>query len=191
MALLARYRDGDDDAATEIFERYLERLTALAHARLSKALRRKVDAEDVVQSAYRSFFRGAAAGKFDSQGDGKLWSLLAKITLRKVYRQAERHGTAKADMRREQSDRTLDGIPIDRVGKTPSPAEVTGIADEVQSVLAELSDRQRQMLELHLQGQPIQDVARTTQRSTKTVQRLLSTVEHDLEKRLMCVANDQ
>ena len=46
-----------------LFNRYAGRLTALARLRLSHAVAARVDAEDVVQSAYRSFFVLARNGK--------------------------------------------------------------------------------------------------------------------------------
>ena len=47
--LMARLRAGDADAARSVFERYTERLIALARSRLGKRLRQKVDPEDVLQ----------------------------------------------------------------------------------------------------------------------------------------------
>ncbi len=54
--LLVRYQRGDPTAAEAIFARYANRLLALARSRLSPKLARRVDADDVVQSTYRSFF---------------------------------------------------------------------------------------------------------------------------------------
>jgi RNA polymerase sigma-70 factor (ECF subfamily) len=182
--LLARYREGDEQAAVEIFERYLVRLTTLARARLSSKLARKVDPEDVVQSAYRSFFRSASEGKFVLQASGHLWSLLAKITLRKVYRQVERHSAAKMNVNQEQSHVHWDGIPLEQVADEPSPYEVAAIAEMLRDVMTQLTVLQRQMLELHLQGHCVPDIAVATNRSTKTVRRLLDKVQQILEARL-------
>jgi hypothetical protein len=52
-----------------------------------------MDAEDVLQSAFRSFFGGLENGKFAVEGEGDLWGLLAAITLHKLYRQV-RSGNA-------------------------------------------------------------------------------------------------
>jgi RNA polymerase sigma-70 factor (ECF subfamily) len=49
--LLARWQEGDSAAAELIFERYVRRLVGLAKTRLSSKMQRRVDAEDVVQSA--------------------------------------------------------------------------------------------------------------------------------------------
>jgi hypothetical protein len=53
--LLEKYRQGDDQAATELFRRYVSRLTVLARARMAPKIARRFDPEDVVLSAYRTF----------------------------------------------------------------------------------------------------------------------------------------
>src|SRR5262249_18694472 len=88
--LLERYRRHDAAAAEELFRRYAERLVRLARSRLSRKLATRVDAEDVVLSAYRSFFL-LALEEVPLQQSGDLWRLLVRITLRKVYRNARRH----------------------------------------------------------------------------------------------------
>src|SRR5262252_1081762 len=56
--LLDGCRRGDEAASRELFDRYLARLTALARTRISPKLDTRFDADDVVMSAYRSFFVG-------------------------------------------------------------------------------------------------------------------------------------
>ncbi len=73
--LMARWRGGDQEAAEILFRRYVERLLALARRRMTSELSRRVDAEDVVQSAYRTFFLGVLAGRFIRCGrNGDLWA---------------------------------------------------------------------------------------------------------------------
>src|SRR4051794_21953217 len=81
--VMARLRAGDEVAAQEVFGRYAHRLIALARSRLGERLRPKVDAEDVVQSVFKSFFVRYAEDRFDLGGWDGLWSLLTVITLRK------------------------------------------------------------------------------------------------------------
>src|SRR5208283_1398140 len=61
--LMAGLRAGDEAAAREIFDRFVRKLVKLAGAQFDAVLRRKVDPEDVVQSAYKSFFLRYGAGK--------------------------------------------------------------------------------------------------------------------------------
>ncbi|MBI3468610.1 MAG: hypothetical protein HY000_36880, partial [Planctomycetes bacterium] len=93
--LLRRYAHGDERAAEEIFQRYVSRLVRLARSRLSTKLAARLDAEDVVMSAYRSFFVRARRGQFTWERSGDLWRLLVEITLHKLYRQVDRHRAAR------------------------------------------------------------------------------------------------
>src|SRR6185295_15765908 len=61
--LMARLRTGDEAAAAEVFHRFTGRLIGLARRRLDHLVRPKVDAEDILQSVYRSFFRRSAGGR--------------------------------------------------------------------------------------------------------------------------------
>src|SRR5262245_52754646 len=90
-----RLRARDDDAARELFRRFTQQLIALARRQFHPALRHKVDPEDVVQSAYKSFFFRYGEGNLDVGNWDSLWGLLTLITLRKcadrvAYHRAER-----------------------------------------------------------------------------------------------------
>src|SRR5580704_11041024 len=89
--LVAKYCEGDELAAAALFDRYVGRLTRLAASRLSVKLARRTDADDVVQSAFRSFFVRVRDGRLAVSEEDKLWKLLAPIALHKLYRQARRH----------------------------------------------------------------------------------------------------
>src|SRR5262249_27654834 len=102
VKLVARWQAGDQQAAAELFHRYAVRLIALASSRLSSRLATRVDPEDLVQSAYRSFFSGAREGQYELQQSGDLWRLLLVITLRKLHDQVRRHTRAKRDVDAQQ-----------------------------------------------------------------------------------------
>src|SRR4051794_41872995 len=83
LLLMDRLRSGEDAAAREVFERFVGRLVALARSRFNRLLARKVDPEDVVQSAFKSFFVRHREGKLDVGDNGGLWEPVAPITLGK------------------------------------------------------------------------------------------------------------
>ena len=133
--LLAGYQAGDQQAADAIFNRYLERLTRLRGTRLSPRLASRTDADDVVMSAWRSFFLGARAGNFSLLRSGDLWRLLVSITLHKLYRQVRHHS---AEMRAVQSERPLN--PVDDElhlldHREPTPEECFALSDELEFAL--------------------------------------------------------
>src|SRR3954449_2882611 len=101
--LMARLRSGEDAAAREVFERFATRLVSLARSRFNRLLSRKVDPEDVVQSAFKSFFLRHRAGKLDVGGWDGMWNLLTLITLRKCADRAEYYLADRRDAAREAS----------------------------------------------------------------------------------------
>src|SRR5690349_3686416 len=103
VELLEKYRLGDEQAATELFRRYVGRLTVLASARMAPRIARRFDPEDVVLSAYRSFFARARNGNFSLEHSGDLWRLLVGIVLKKLYHQVARHTADKRSIDRERS----------------------------------------------------------------------------------------
>jgi eukaryotic-like serine/threonine-protein kinase len=181
--LLERYHHCHDEiAAEELFRRYSGRLTALARSRLSHAMAARVDAEDLVQSAYRSFFLLARDGEVLLRESGDLWRLLVRITLRKVYRSARRH---RADCRSvEREHPRPDEMEAVALSREPTPAEAAALIDELRGVLAPLGAVQRRIVEMRLQGQEAEVIAAEVCRSTRTVRRILAAFGEELERRL-------
>src|SRR5262245_65777705 len=88
---LTALRGGDTAAAQPLWERYHRELVNLARQKLRSARRREADEEDVVQSAFHSFFQGVARGRFPQLRDrDNLWRLLVVITARKALDQLAR-----------------------------------------------------------------------------------------------------
>jgi RNA polymerase sigma factor (sigma-70 family) len=177
--ILDRYRRGDSTAADELFARYVERLTRLARARLSPMLAARTDPEDIVMSAYRSFFVGARAGRFTLSRSGDLWRLLATITLRKLYRQARRQRTVGRSSVRETPLEEKDVF-----GRETSPEEVVGLSDELEALLSRLDPLARRVVELRLQEESLATIAELTGRSERTIRRTLAEIRGSLAKRM-------
>ncbi len=181
-----RFRAGDSQAAGEIYERYVHRLVALARTRISQRLARRVDPEDVVQSAYRSFFAHAENGRFVFERSGDLWRLLSSITINKVLKQVQLHRRKKRDIEREAPVVDSSGFPqADVISGEPSPAEALIIVEELESVMSDLSKRHRLVLEQRLQGAGVGEIATAAGCSERTVRRVLERVRDTLEFRLL------
>jgi tRNA A-37 threonylcarbamoyl transferase component Bud32/DNA-directed RNA polymerase specialized sigma24 family protein len=184
VELLARYRQGDESAATELFRRYVSRLTVLARAKMAPKILRRFDAEDVVLSAYRSFFVRARDGQFSLTSSGELWRLLVTIVLRKLYRQAAHHTADKRSVEREVAlpDGGDSAWEVLRpMSGAPAVEEAVAVADLVEGFMAELEPVPRQIVEMRLQGFEIAEIAAATARSERTVGRTLEDVKHRLE----------
>jgi RNA polymerase sigma-70 factor (ECF subfamily) len=179
IRLVARWQGGDQQAAAALFQRYAQRLLALAHSRLSTKLAARVDPEDVVQSVCRSFFVAARAGRVVIERSGDLWPLLVAITLHKLRRQLEYHTADKRSVAAEHraGDDCLYGIPAGLLAREPSPVEAVTLAEILESVLRGLDPVQRRIVELRLQGCSHAEIVAETHRSRATVQRVLDQVK--------------
>ncbi len=80
-SLLNRFRTGEQDAATEIYQRYANRLEALVSSQTGADLKTRFDAEDVVQSVFRTLFRRVSNGLYDVPAGEELWQLLLVLRL--------------------------------------------------------------------------------------------------------------
>ncbi len=185
IELLARWRAGDSLAEDELFSRYTTRLIALARRRLSAQLARRVDAEDIVQSAYRCFHAAASDDRVVLHRSGDLWRLLAKITLHKLYKQVERHTAARRAVDRERAFGGESSLVVlgDAVDRAPGPLEAIAAIEELELVLERLSPSHRRMAELRLQGYRIEEIAQATDRSERLVRRVLDQVKDRLNRR--------
>jgi RNA polymerase sigma factor (sigma-70 family) len=181
--LLARWRQGDQEAAAELFRRYAGRLVALARSRLPRNLAHRVEPEDVVQSVYRSFFEGARKGRYDPQRGGDLWRLLMTITLHKLYHQVKRHNTSKRAVGQERGFGTEDSLVVlqaHMLTHEPTPAEAAALADELEQIMRALDPMQRRILELRLQGHNLDEIAVQVNCSERTVIRVLQRIKEQL-----------
>lgn len=183
--LLDRWRDGDQDAAAELFQRYAERLIGLAHKHLSATMSQRVDAEDIVQSVCQSFFTGARDGKFVLEQTGDLWRLLVGITLHKIQDKHRRNTADKRSVSREQSLGDAGGAPglqAHVASREPSPEEAVALADLLEHVMRELDGEERHILELRLQGHSMEEIVALVGRCRHTVRRVLNEVRSHLEQ---------
>src|SRR5262249_10784034 len=158
--LLARWRSGDQQAADALFQRYAERLLAVVRTRLSAQLARRFDPEDVIQSAYRSFFAGARDGRYVLAHSGDLWRLLVAITLNKWHRQVQHHQARKRNPAREDTPPLSGGslaFKAETLAREPSPVEAAALADELELLMRGLDLPRRRMLELRLQGYTLEE----------------------------------
>ncbi len=170
-SLLRRFQGGDDDAATALYRRYARRLEALARRQTGAELASRFDADDVVQSVFRTFFRRAAAGLYEVPPGDELWRLLLVLALHKVRDFAVHHRAQKRDVTKTW-------------GVTPQQADQAGLAasdqvgyDALRMVIDELivtlPEANRQIIELRIEGHEVKEIAERTGRSNRTVERTL------------------
>ena len=179
--LMDRLRAGEDDAARAVFVRFARRLVGLARKHLDGRLAVKVDPEDVVQSAYKSFFVRQRDGDLEVGTWDGLWGVLTLITLRKCADRAEHYRAAKRDVAREvDAAAAADAFALDR---EPQPHEAALLAETVEVLFRGADDPdERAVLELSLQGHSTEEISGKLGRAERSVRRLRERVRKRLER---------
>jgi len=161
QALINLWRQGDEDAARQIVERYIDRLLLLARRRISQRLASRVDAEDIVQSVFRTFFHRVKDGQFTFAEQDDLCKLLVRITLHKTLRQVAFHKAAKRDpgQETEQGEHHRERL-LSLLDREPTPEAQSAFLDQLEHFLGQLPPEHRKILELRLQGHGTEEIAR-------------------------------
>jgi RNA polymerase sigma-70 factor (ECF subfamily) len=185
--LMTRLQSGEDAAAREVFVRFAARLAGLARRHLDARMTAKVDPEDVVQSAYKSFFLRHREGTLDVGTWDGLWGLLTMITLRKCADRAAYYRAGKRDVSRE----TVSGHAHDSgpqaadvlLDREPQPDEAAALAEVVEALFRTIDDAdERAILELSLQGYTATEISEKLGRAERSVRRLRERVRKRLER---------
>ena len=180
---LGRLRAGEQAAAQPLWERYFRRLVALARLKLKDGPRRAADEEDVALSAFDSFCRAAAQGRFPQLQDrDDLWQLLIVITDRKAvrmvhYERRQKRGGGEvldeAALRHGQS--AAEASPLAQiVGLEPSPDFAAQVGEECRRLLRALDDPELQRVAvLKMEGYTVAEIAAQLTCVPRTVKRWL------------------
>jgi RNA polymerase sigma factor (sigma-70 family) len=172
--LMQRVRDGSEDAARELLDRYGDHILRVVRRKLHRELRSKFDSVDFVQAVWASFFADVPQrGNFDQPQ--ALIAFLVTLAQNKVIEVVrQRMKTQKYNINREKP---LEAASPDAAGavasRDPTPSQVAIANDEWRRLLAELPDRYQRMLVLLREGHTQKDIARELGVNEKTVRRVL------------------
>lgn len=179
-------KSGDHDAAAPIWDKYFSRLLGLARRKLASGANRVADEEDVALSAFNSFCKGAAAGRFAQLDDrDDLWQVLAMIISRKAGRQLERERALKrggGKIRGESvffvsgEERESAGLQ-QRPGTGPAPDVAVMLEESLGHLLDELGDESlREVAVMKLEGYANTEIAERVGRNVRSVERKLQLI---------------
>ena len=146
---------------------------------MSSALSQRMDAEDVVQSVFRTFFRRASGGQYQVPTGDELWKLLLVISLNKVRAAGQHHHAAKRDAAISVSLSDQDSLsPQAQDDFARSLLELS-----ISEVISELPDSAQRVVELRIQGHEVGQISEITKRSKRTVERILQHFRSEMQRR--------
>lgn len=148
-----RWKAGEPAALDRLFERHRGYLEHFISGGMGQPLRARIDPSDVLQETLIEAVRQAANGEPPPEIPVRLWlrqiAQLQLIAARRKHIQAERR-----TVRREVSlPEHPSAVATERLlSGNPSPSEQAGrreVAQRVQQALAQLSERDREIILLH------------------------------------------
>jgi DNA-directed RNA polymerase specialized sigma24 family protein len=176
---ISAIKQGDQAAASGLWDSYFRRLVGLARARLRDVPRAIADEEDVALSAFDSFCRRAQAGDFRSLHDrGDLWQILALITVRKAIDLRNYEGRASRGAGRVRSLTELSREGLETIGgDEPTPELAAQFTEEFQRLMGRLGDPSlRSVAIFKLEGYTNDEIAARLGCVTRTVERKLARI---------------
>jgi RNA polymerase sigma-70 factor, ECF subfamily len=168
-SLVRRVRAGEEDAATCLYLRYAHRLRALARKRCTGAFAGRFDADDIVQSVFRTFFQGVRKQAYDVPPGGELWGLLMVLALNKIRNQVGHHTATKRAVHRTTAVRDFDRDAV--LSRDETAAVFLRLVLDEQ--MADLPEANREVIRLRIEGHEVGEIAEKTGRSRRTVERVL------------------
>ena len=176
-SVVRRLNAGSSSAANELDEQYRSRLCRLVEREMDRRFRRREDPEDVVQSAFRTFYRRNAKGEFRIDSSVDLWRLLETITRYKILKHVEKLGAGKRNPRREEYP---DGDGLH--GKAPTPEEAAVAADLMEKALTGLDETYVKVFHLRLANCTEEEIAAKLDCTRAFVRTKLSRIRDRLER---------
>src|SRR5436190_4334802 len=156
----------ESDAASEHnaaarFAAYTARLAALVQSRLAPRYRSRLDADDVVASAWRSFLVGVREARWDLETPD-LWPLLAMLVTRKLDKQIRRNRDADRAIPLDPPNVSLDAPTVD---------EAAAATEALERALDALDPLDREVVLLRLRGDSTAEIVAVTGASERSISR--------------------
>ena len=162
---------GDQTAATKLYERYAKRVTSLVRRRCPAPLARTAGVEDIVQSVFGTLFQRIGKGYYDVPDGEELWKLILVMALNKIRAKASYYQALKRDGNRAAAEAApRQRIPLQEIAHGPASEDLELVFEEI---LERLPPENRLMARLRVDGYKVSEVAQTTGRSRRSVERIL------------------
>jgi DNA-directed RNA polymerase specialized sigma24 family protein len=180
-------KQGDAQAAAQLFDRFFRRLAGLARARLLPLRRQAAaDQDDVALSAFHDFCQAVRTERYaDLHGRDDLWSVLASFVANKAKTLIDRETAEKrgrGTVRGESVFEATSGASAERPGfdrfasRDDDPALLAEFEELLDLFKGRLDEKQREIAALALDGCTSEEIGGVIDMPPTTVRRKLKVI---------------
>jgi RNA polymerase sigma factor (sigma-70 family) len=167
-----------------VFRRFVHGLIVLAARQFDGWIREQADVENVVLSAYKSFFWRNQRGEYELSGWDDLWALLVVITLHKCTKRRRHLRAARRDAGREVSLSEEGASVAWLADRSPTAEEAAILTETLEQLFQAMALDDRPLIEHILMGYTAIEVAQRLDCSERTVRRVRQRAKFQLERLL-------
>jgi RNA polymerase sigma factor (sigma-70 family) len=171
--LLEGLRDKNPASTDEMYRLYGPFIRAAVRRQLHPRLRTRFDSLDFVQDVWASFF-ALPTERYHFDTPQALQAFLVRMAYNRVievFRQ--RFGTQKDDITRETSSDEEDDMRVQIPSNSPTPSQWVIAGETWEQLLSRLPSAHRKILERLREGYTYEDIARLSNVSVSTVDRVV------------------
>ena len=140
-------------------------------------MRTRVDAEDIVQSVFRTVWRRQQNGQMELVDEPNAWRLMVRIAINKTCRSVRFN---KAGVRNVEKELSV-GLSTIAPQARPTVDRTLLITEKLQEIAKGLTPTHRRIVELRFDGLTVSQVAEELEITRQTVYRCLQMVRSRLD----------
>ncbi len=173
--LMKRLLAGDEDAPQELVDRYGPHIIRSIRRRFrTQRMRTLYATEDCMQSVWASIFSDLVRLK-KLESPQQLVNYLATVASNKLVDNNRRHSSQKNNVGLEKSvDQQSESFGVE--ADDPSPSQMAAARDEWEHQTAKLSQREKTVLSMHLEGHSSNEIAETIHVTGRGVRHIIGNV---------------
>lgn len=182
--LVEKFKNGDEDAFTEIVSRYWDRI----YSRVLQLLKNKQDAEEVTQDAFVRAHRGLENFRGDSAFSTWLFKIATNLAHNKYWYWFRRKRSESISLEQSITDdgdfSMIDICPVE--GQTPSEATVTQeFVDKVAENMKHLTEKHHEILVMrNVKNMSYNEIANELDLSIGTVKSRIARARMSLREKM-------
>lgn len=182
LETIARLRDRDERAATELVERFGPQLRRIARFQLGRTgLERCLESMDVCQSVMAAFFQRLTAGELDLETPEQILALLRVMVRNCVFDKCDYFHAARRDVARLQAE------AVETIGIAADGSRASAIVsrDELRArIHAQLSESERWLLEQREAGRTWPEIGAECGTSGSAVRKQFTRIRERISSQL-------